>query len=148
MRGHKTIESFLSIRSKVPSRGLSPSRLTHQFSNNRSKTRRLIFYSLTCFFALHAAAATPYARIHSPPNGAVLRANAGHTLTYEIDPGTEGNHVHVVIDGREVAVLRKRTGIYRLQGLASGPHEICLKVANKAHVPIGIEHCVQVVVEK
>lgn len=148
MRDHETVESCRCGCSEVPTRGLSSSRLTHQFSNNRSKACRLIFYALTCFFPLHAAAATPYARIHSPPNGAVLRANAGHTLTYEIDPGTEGNHVHVVVDGREVAVLRKRTGIYRLQGLASGPHEICLKVANKAHVPIGVEHCVQVVVEK
>lgn len=148
MRGHEMVKSFRSIRSEVPTRGVSSLRLAHHFSSNRSKTCRLIFCALTYFFALHAAAATPYARIHSPPNGAVLRANAGHTLTYEIDPGTEGNHVHVVVDGREVAVLRKRTGIYRLQGLASGPHEICLKVANKAHVPIGVEHCVQVVVEK
>jgi hypothetical protein len=31
-----------------------------------------------------------------------------------------------------------------LQGLAAGTRNICIKVVNKAHVPVGIEDCVRV----
>jgi hypothetical protein len=31
--------------------------------------------------------------------------------------------------------------------MAPGPHTLCIKVVNKAHVPIGVEQCVKVNVE-
>ncbi|ODU00543.1 MAG: hypothetical protein ABS89_08800 [Thiobacillus sp. SCN 63-1177] len=43
--------------------------------------------------------------------------------------------------------LRKRKGDYLLETLSSGKRSLCVKVVNKAHVPIGIGQCIQVTVK-
>ena len=50
------------------------------------------------------------------------------------------------MDGKEVGILRKLKGSYTLETLSSGKRDLCVKVVNKAHVPVGIEKCVQVTV--
>lgn len=84
--------------------------------------------------------------ITSPLAGASLDAMDENRLAYEVDPGPRGDHVHVYVDNKEVGILRKLKGSYALETLSSGTRNICVKVVNKAHVPIGIEQCVQVVV--
>ena len=58
-----------------------------------------------------------------------------------------GDHVHVYVDNREIGILRKLKGSYLLESLSSGTRNLCVKVVNKAHVPVGIEQCVKVTVK-
>jgi len=84
--------------------------------------------------------------IQSPANGATLDALEENRLVYEVVPGPRGDHVHLYVDNQEVAILRKLKGSYLLDSLATGKRTICVKVVNKAHVPIGLEKCIQVTV--
>ena len=82
--------------------------------------------------------------IFSPAEDAVLKGSGPHPLEYEVVPGSRGDHVHVYVDGREIAVLRALKGSHQLKELAVGAHNICIKVVNRGHVPIGVEGCVKV----
>ena len=85
--------------------------------------------------------------ITSPTDGATLDALDENHLVYDVDPGPRGDHVHVYVDNKEVGILRKLKGDYLLETLSSGKRNICIKVVNKAHVPVGIEQCVKVTVK-
>jgi hypothetical protein len=85
--------------------------------------------------------------ISAPLQGATLDALEDNHLVYEVDPGPRGDHVHVYVDDEEVGILRKLKGSYPLQGLSSGTRNICIKVVNKAHVPVGIQDCVRVTIK-
>lgn len=85
--------------------------------------------------------------IQSPANGATLDALDENRLVYQVMPGPRGDHVHVYIDNKEVGIVRKLKGSYLLESMTTGSHSLCVKVVNKAHVPIGIEQCVQVTVK-
>jgi hypothetical protein len=54
--------------------------------------------------------------------------------------------VHVYVDNKEVALLRQKKGSFLFESLSTGKHDLCVKVVNKAHVPIGIGKCVKVTV--
>jgi hypothetical protein len=84
--------------------------------------------------------------ISSPAEGASLDALDENRLVYEVNPGPRGDHVHVYVDNREVGILRKLKGSYLLETLSSGKRTLCVRVVNKAHVPVGIEQCVRVTV--
>jgi hypothetical protein len=94
-----------------------------------------------------AASEKAYVKIISPVEGAKLDAMEQTKLVYEAGRGSNGDHVHVYVDGKEVGILRQLAGSYTLETLASGTRNICIKVVNKAHVPIGVEQCVKVTVE-
>jgi len=85
--------------------------------------------------------------ITSPADGATLDALDENRLVYEVDPGPRGDHVHVYLDGKEIGILRKLEGSYLLETPSAGRHGLCIKVVNKAHVPVGIEQCIQVTVK-
>ncbi len=85
--------------------------------------------------------------ITSPADGATLDALDENRLVYEVDPGPRGDHVHVYVDNKEVGILRKLKGSYLLEAPSPGKHGLCVKVVNKAHVPVGIERCIQVTVK-
>ena len=85
--------------------------------------------------------------ITSPADGATLDALDENRLVYEVAPGPRGDHVHVYVDNKEVGILRKLKGSYLLETLSSGKRNLCVKVVNKAHVPVGIEQCIQVTVK-
>lgn len=97
---------------------------------------------LTC-----VAADAPYARIISPQDGAKLDAMSQNRIDYEVAPGPGGDHIHLYVDNKEAAILRKLSGSHALESLPPGAHALCIKVVNKAHVPIGVEHCVKVSVQ-
>lgn len=82
--------------------------------------------------------------ITSPAEGATLDAMGENRLVYDVVPGPRGDHVHVYVDDQEVGILRKLKGSYLLETLSPGKRAICVKVVNKAHVPVGIERCVRV----
>lgn len=85
--------------------------------------------------------------ISSPADGSTLDIMDQNKLVYDVEPGARGDHVHVYVDDEEVGILRQLKGSYTFETLSAGHHDICVKVVNKAHVPIGLEHCVSVTIE-
>lgn len=83
-------------------------------------------------------------RIVTPADGAKLDAFDQNKISYEVVPGPKGDHVHLYVDGKETAILRELKGSRTLETLSPGNHDICVKVVNKAHVPIGVEQCIKV----
>lgn len=94
-----------------------------------------------------ALAADGSVTISSPANGAKLDRAADNEISYEITPGPKGDHVHLFVDDKQVAVLRQLKGTSPLDPMAAGNHEICIKVVNKGHTPIGVQQCIKVSVE-
>jgi hypothetical protein len=103
------------------------------------------FLGLVLAFPVYAQDAA--VKILSPADGATLDAKAKNQVTYDTVPGPKGDHVHVYVDGSEVAVLRQLKGSYALESLAAGSHQLCIKVVDKNHTPIGVEKCVKVTVK-
>lgn len=106
--------------------------------------------ALSLFLALYSssvAADSPYAKIIFPPDGAKLDAMSQNRIDYEVNPGPRGSHIHLYVDDEEAAILRKLSGSHALESLPPGAHSLCIKVVNKAHVPIGVEQCISVKVE-
>ncbi len=110
--------------------------------------KHLLAAAIISLFAVSSsmALAQGSVKIQSPANGATLDALDENRLVYEVEPGPKGDHVHVYVDNKEVGILRKLKGSYLLESMAAGKRNICVKVVNKAHVPIGVEQCVQVTV--
>jgi hypothetical protein len=98
-----------------------------------------------------AAPATGFAQgdvlISSPEDGAILDSMDEIRLAYQVNPGPRGDHAHLYVDDKEVAILRESRGSYLLETLSSGNRSLCVKVVNKAHVAIGIGQCIQVTVK-
>ena len=85
--------------------------------------------------------------ISSPAEGARLAATAPVEIVFDVTPGPGGDHTHLYVDGKEEAVLRQLKGSHKLGPLAAGMHELCIKVVNKNHTPIGVDKCVKVEVQ-
>ncbi len=85
--------------------------------------------------------------ILAPADGATLDAMAQNRIEYDVVPGPRGDHVHLYVDDKEAAILRQLKGTYTLDTLEPGEHQICVKVVNKNHTPIGLEKCVSVKVQ-
>ncbi|GAA4404914.1 hypothetical protein [Quisquiliibacterium transsilvanicum] len=111
-----------------------------------SGPKRLLLAALACVpFA--AFSADPSVTIESPADGAKLDAMAQTKIVYAVEPGPQGDHTHLYVDGKEAAILRSLKGSHTLATLAAGAHDICIKVVNKAHTPIGVEKCIKVSVQ-
>lgn len=67
-------------------------------------------------------------------------------LKYEAMPGPDGDHLHLNVDGKRVDVIHQLKGTATLDPQPSGKHHICLAINTKAHVPTGVEGCVDVTV--
>jgi len=106
-----------------------------------------ITFLLIALFVQPVWADDAYARIKFPPDGAKLDAMTQNRIDYEVNPGPRGDHIHLYVDNREAVILRKLVGSHTLDAMAPGSHTLCIKVVNKAHVPIGVEQCVKVAVE-
>lgn len=111
-----------------------------------SGSRPLLFLALAAL-TLAAHSADPSVTIESPADGASIDAMAQTRLVYRVEPGPQGDHTHLYVDGKEAAILRSLKGSHTLATLAPGSHEICIKVVNKAHTPIGVENCIKVTVQ-
>jgi hypothetical protein len=85
--------------------------------------------------------------ISSPADGAKLDAMEQNKIDYKVTLGSGADHIHVYVDGKEAALLRQMKGSYTMETLSMGNHEICIKIVNKNHTPIGVERCIKVDVE-
>ncbi len=111
----------------------------------RNVSRLLV--STALLFSGVTLAADGMVTISSPQEGATLDAMAENAIRYEVVPGSKGSHSHLYVDNKEVAVLRQLKGSYTLPTLATGAHNLCIKVVDKGHTPIGVEQCVKVLVQ-
>ena len=102
---------------------------------------------LTSFATPLAMAAGEIIDIISPVDGARLDSRAENKMVYDVTLGAAGGHIHVYVDGEEADLLRQAKGSYTFDPLAKEKHELCLKIVNKNHTPIGVERCVKVTVE-
>lgn len=101
-------------------------------------------FAACALFATNVMAAEPSVTVTAPADGAKLDAMEQNKIVYDVVPGPKGDHTHLYVDGKEVAILRELKGSYTLASLAPGKHAICIKVVNKAHTPIGVEKCIDV----
>lgn len=97
-------------------------------------------------FAKLSLADSPSVRITSPADGGSIDAMTQTQVVYEVIPGPKGDHVHLYVDDKEAAILRQLKGSYPLATLAPGRHDICIKVVDKGHTPIGVQQCIKVTV--
>lgn len=102
--------------------------------------------SILLAYAQISFAENASAKITSPADGAKLDSMAQNKVAYEVTPGPKGNHIHLYVDKKQAAILRQLKGSYALETLSPGQHEICIKVVDKGHTPIGVEQCVKVTV--
>lgn len=96
------------------------------------------------FGASPAHAANGKVTISSPANGATVTAGAKFKLSYEAEPGIDGDHLHLNVDGQRADVIRQLKGSVDIAGLTPGKHHLCLLVNTKGHVPTGPEACIDV----
>lgn len=97
--------------------------------------------------AFGAGAQEAAVKIIEPADNATLDSKAANKIVYDVTPGAKGAHTHLYVDGKEIAVLRQLKGSHALESLTPGNRELCIKVVNKSHTPIGVEKCVKVKVE-
>ncbi len=94
-----------------------------------------------------AFAADASVAISSPANGAKFDPKSDIKINYDVSLGDKGDHTHLYVDKDEAVTLRGLKGTHALGKLSQGQHEICIKVVNKAHTPIGAQKCINVSVE-
>ncbi|MCU7843852.1 MAG: sulfur globule family protein [Candidatus Thiodiazotropha sp. (ex Monitilora ramsayi)] len=83
-------------------------------------------------------------KILNPKPNEVVSSRVPLVVKYDVDPGPRGDHVHVYLNGREVAILRQLKGEHNLGRVRPGAYEVAIKVVNRQHVPIGIEQSVAI----
>lgn len=98
-------------------------------------------------FATAASAQMGAVKLTAPENGAMLDTHKTVQVAYEVVPGPKVDHVHLYVDGKEMAVLRETMGTHMVPALPAGAHDICIKAVTKAHVPTGLEQCNKVTVK-
>lgn len=99
---------------------------------------------LSLLFASPAFADSGKVTISSPADGAVVSPHDDVSVSYEAVLGTDGDHLHLYLDGKRIDVIRPLKGTASVGMLAPGKHHICLAVNTKSHVPTGAEGCVDV----
>lgn len=86
-------------------------------------------------------------KIIFPSDGATLMSTAKNKIDFEAIPGPKGDHVHLSIDDKAPIVLRQLKGNHTLENLEAGNRNICIKLVDKNHTPVGTEKCIKVKVE-
>lgn len=107
----------------------------------------IILLMLTSLSGPAALAAEAKIDITSPANDSRLEAKAQNKIVYDVTLNGKGDHIHVYVDGKQTALLRQMKGSHNLDPLTQGKHEICIKMVDKNHTPVGVERCVKVVAE-
>jgi len=88
-----------------------------------------------------------YIKIFSPHDGDVVGADKPLVAKYSMSPGEKGDHFHYYLDGEQLGSIRSRDGELNFGKLKPGKHVIALKIANSAHILIGVEKSVTVIVK-
>jgi hypothetical protein len=94
--------------------------------------------------ALPAAAEDSLVTLKAPAEGETLAAGKASKVEYQVKAGTKAHHVHLFVDGEEVATAHKLEGAFPLGPLKAGERTLCVVPVNKNHTPIGARSCVTV----
>ena len=86
----------------------------------------------------------PKVEISAPADGATLNIKADNKVDYNIMLSGEGDHAHIYVDDRRMGMLRTMQGSFTIDYLDPGKREICIKIVNSSHTPIGAGKCVTV----
>lgn len=86
-------------------------------------------------------------KILSPADGATLLQSAKNRINFEATPGIKGDHLHLYVNDKDPVVLQQLNGQYTFPKLEAGNKDICLKMVDKYHTPIGVDKCIKVKVE-
>lgn len=108
--------------------------------NYRLQLALFLFFGCTQAFA-----ATGKINIWSPLSGEEVSTKHKVPISYESILGSDGDHLHLYVDGKRVDILREKNGTAEVGPLALGKHHICLEENTKAHVSTGVQTCVDVV---
>ncbi|MBY6239786.1 hypothetical protein [Methylosinus sp. Sm6] len=110
--------------------------------------RTAFFMTLAAIlWARPAIAEESLATLKSPAEGETLAVGKTYKVDYEVKAGTKAHHVHLFVDGDEVATAHKLVGSFPLGPLKAGVRKVCVAPVNKNHTPIGAKSCVTVSVE-
>ena len=87
-------------------------------------------------------------KISFPADGATLMKAAKNDISFEAMPGERGDHLHLYVDdSTSPVIIRKLKGSNALPQLEAGNHNICLKLVDKGHTPVGTEKCIKIKTE-
>ncbi len=100
--------------------------------------------AVALFSSSIAYSASGKVTITSPADGATTSSKEAIKLTYEAESPTEGDHLHLNVDGKRVDVIHQMKGTTEVGPLDPGRHQVCLAINTKAHVPTGVEKCITV----
>ncbi len=108
--------------------------------NNKLVT---VTFAALLFGTTHAFAAAADAKvtIHSPENGATVGQNM--TIEFDAIKGSEGDHLHLYVDGKRVDVIHELKGTTKV-ALTPGKHRVCMEVNTTGHVAVSPQACVEV----
>ena len=85
--------------------------------------------------------------ISAPANGEKLAAGQTYKVDYDVKESTKAHHVHLFVDGVEIATGHKLKGSFPLGPLKAGERKVCISPVNKNHTPVGGQACVTVAVQ-
>jgi hypothetical protein len=113
---------------------------------------RLVQTALAALFVsnlwtLPARAEDSVITIGAPADGEKLTAGQTYKVEYEVKEGTKAHHVHLFVDGAEVATGHKLKGSFPLGPFKAGEKKVCVSPVNKNHTPVGTQACVTVTVQ-
>ncbi len=103
--------------------------------------KTVMIASALLFASVQAFAADGKVTITSPAAGATVGEKM--KLTYEAQPGPEGDHLHLYVDGKRVDVIHQLKGTTEVS-LSPGSHHVCLEVDTKGHMPASQQTCIDV----
>jgi hypothetical protein len=110
-------------------------------------TKPYIAMLIALFYVLPATAEENLVTIHSPTDGAKLEAGHTYKLEYEVKAVAKADHVHLFVDGDEVAIGHKLKGSFTLGPLKAGSRKVCISPVNKNHTPMAVQACINVTVQ-
>lgn len=112
-----------------------------------TKQSKLIFSFLFLLTTTQAFAELASIKITSPMEGEKLANTENNKIVFEANPGPKGDHLHLYVDDSAPVILHQLKGDYVLKKLEIGNRNICLKLVDKNHTPVGVEKCIRVSVK-
>jgi hypothetical protein len=76
--------------------------------------------------------------ISAPADGAVLPAFQPVKISYQVTPGSKGDHAHLYIDKFRAGMMHQLAGDYEIKMLHPGMHKIRIEIVTKDHHHIGV----------
>lgn len=107
----------------------------------------LIALFATPFWIPQAMAEDNLMTIASPWDGEKLAAGQTYKLEYEVKGAAKAHHVHVYVDGAEVATGHKLKGDFALGPFKVGERKICVAPVNGNHTAVATRSRITVTVQ-